>query len=87
MEDQAPTFLDLSLCKDCEHMIMRLIEPLDPADFFLDEEEFKEGQLVEQITCLILNMDISYKILKCNKYQKVGKTNRSLISTRIFEPN
>lgn len=73
MEDYTPDFFEMSLCKDCEHMISRLIEPINPEDFGMTQEEFDEEEIdvVEQNTCLILNMDIMYKVVHCNKYKKI----------------
>lgn len=67
--------LDGSKCIDCIYMISRLIVPIDPDDFGFTQEEFAEMSedapvLVEQFTCAILNMDIVYHVVECNKHTK-----------------
>lgn len=66
-----PDFFEQSLCKNCDHILTRIIEPIDPEDFGLTQEELDELEkpVIEQNTCLIIGMDIMYKVLECNKYK------------------
>lgn len=63
-----------SLCPNCEHYMHRVILPTSPesADILgLDPEDYESGgDPVEQNTCLIIGMDISFDVLECNKFKR-----------------
>ena len=67
-------FMDHSLCSTCTHMISRILIPIDAEDFGLNDDDLEndagEPVQVEQNTCMLLNMDIMYVVVECNKYKK-----------------
>jgi len=75
--------LDNSKCKNCEHLVSRIILPLDYGEFGIDittlkeEIEEEEGETIddEEIaivhnTCTVLNMDLNHLVIECNKHTK-----------------
>ena len=71
--------IDDTICKDCIHRVSRIIVPLDPEEFGLDEEAIKEMDLsedetivIEQHTCLITNQDMDYLVKGCTKFCEKG---------------
>jgi len=84
MEEMDET-LEGSKCKDCEHLISRIILPMDYTDFGIDinllKQEIEEEEKIpldnEEIaivhnTCVVLNMDLGHLVIECNKYSKKG---------------
>ena len=74
--------LESSKCKDCEHLISRIVIPVDFEEFGISMEELQEelddddyDENKEQIaivhnTCSVLNMDLGHVVVECNKYIK-----------------
>lgn len=79
--------IEHSKCKDCEHLISRIVIPTDFEEFGISPEELQEelddddyDENNEQIaivhnTCLVLNMDLGHIVVECNKYSKEGTPN------------
>lgn len=76
--DDVVDLLDSSVCRDCTYMVSRVLLPIGPEAFDMDPEEYEEvmldeeGITFEQNTCILLNMDLAYAVIKCNKYLKQG---------------
>ena len=67
--------LEDTICKNCVHRISRIIVPLDPESFGLDEEvlsymgiQDNEDVIIEQHTCLITQQDMDYIVRECSQY-------------------
>lgn len=65
-----------TICKDCVHRISRIIVPLDPDTFGLDEEILddmgigeNEDVIIEQHTCLISQQDMDYLVKECTQFR------------------
>ena len=84
MEERDET-LEGSKCRDCDHLISRIILPMDYEEFGIDitqlRQEIEEQEKIpldnEEIaivhnTCVVLNMDLGYLVIECNKYSKKG---------------
>lgn len=71
-----------SKCKDCKHLVSRIIIPLDYEDFGIsvedlqaeldadDYDEENEQIAIVHNTCSILNMDLGHIVVECNKHIK-----------------
>jgi len=87
--------LENSKCKDCEHLVSRIVIPMDFEEFGISIEELQEelddesyDENKEQIaivhnTCSILNMDLSHVVVECNKYVKTD--NITLFKTNPYK--
>ena len=74
--------IENSKCKDCEHLVSRIVIPVDFEEFGITIEELQEelddddyDENNEQIaivhnTCSVLNMDLGHVVVECNKYVK-----------------
>lgn len=82
MTEERDEVLDNSKCKDCEHLISRIIIPIDFEEFGIDindlkkEIEEEDGEpfndeeeiAIVHNTCKVLNMDLNHLVVECNKY-------------------
>jgi len=70
--------IEETICKDCIYRMSRMIIPLDPESFGIDEEDLEdmglkedEDIIMEQHTCLITGQDMDFLVKACTKYNSI----------------
>lgn len=80
--------LDFSMCKNCTHLLSRVIVPTDIESFGIDEEMIKDWDIPDdediillQHTCLVLQQDMDYIVKECSHFEDVN----NLFKTKPFK--
>ena len=83
-KNEVDGLIENSKCKECEHVVSRIVIPMDYEEFGisleelqgeLDAEDYDENNdriAVVHNTCSILNMDLNHIVVECNKYLKTN---------------
>jgi len=63
-----------SICETCEHLVSRVILPLDEEEFGINREELDipedEDVFYEHLFCKQMLIDMDHIVVTCNKYEK-----------------
>lgn len=63
-----------SICETCEHLVKRIIIPIDEEEFGIDREELEipddEAVFYAHYFCKMMVMDMDHVVVTCNKYEK-----------------
>jgi len=74
-----------TICIECEHLIRRLIIPLNNAQFGIDRDDLDilddEEIILEHYMCTEVLLDLDHTVVECNKFEP--KIKNSLLRNKF----